>query len=53
MGSAVRTEPLKSGSKVLQSLWKPTGVLRIVTDIHINPEHFVQVHTVGSLQSYK
>lgn len=52
-GSAVRTEPLKSGSNILQSLWKPTGVLCIATDIHINLEHFVQVHTVGSLQSYK
>lgn len=52
-GTAVRTEPLKSGSNILQSLWKPTGVLCIATDIHINLEHFVQVHTVGSLQSYK
>lgn len=52
-GSAVRAEPLKSGSNILQSSWKPTGVLRTATDIHINPEHFVQVHTVGSLQSYK
>lgn len=53
VGSGVCTEPLKSGSNILQSLWKPTGVLCIATVIHINPEHFAQVHTVGSLQSYK
>lgn len=53
VGSAVRAEALKSGSNILQSSWKPTGVLRAATDIHINPEHFVQVHTVGLLQSYK
>lgn len=52
-GSAVRTEPLKYGSDILQSMWKSTGVLCITTDIHINPEHFVQIHTVGSLHSYK
>lgn len=51
--SAVRTEPLKSGSNILQSLWEPTGVLCIATDIHISLEHSVQIHAVGSLQSYK